>query len=361
MAGMVNAAFWRGRRVFLTGHTGFKGSWMALILHQLDASVTGYALDPPSQPSLFDLVHAANVLDDHRGDVRDRDALRSCLVAAEPEIVFHMAAQPLVRASYADPVGTYATNVMGTVHLLDAVRHCSTVRACVVVTTDKCYENREWTWGYREIDRLGGYDPYSNSKAAAELVTQSFRDSFFPPARHADHRVAVATVRAGNVIGGGDWAEDRLIPDAIRAFGAGRSLEIRYPGAIRPWQHVMDPLAGYLMLGERLVQSGPAYGEAWNFGPDSNSERTVAELLTGLTARLAAGAAWHQSIREHPHEATFLKLDCSKARTRLGWQPRIPFDTALDLTAAWYDQFRCDGDLRAVTDAQISNFVSADA
>lgn len=354
--------FWSGRRVFLTGHTGFKGAWLTLLLNRLGAVTHGYAQDPPTRPSLFDLTGAASTLaTDTRADILDAKRLEACMKAAEPEIVLHLAAQPLVRLSYREPVRTFAENVMGTAHVLEAVRHTPSVRAVVSITTDKCYENKEWVWGYREDDRLGGHDPYSNSKACAELVCQSFRDSFFPHHRYADHRVALATARAGNAIGGGDWASDRLIPDAIRAMGAGQSLEIRYPGATRPWQHLLDPLSGYLVLAERLVQDGADFGEGWNFGPDAASERTVAEVLTALTDRWSGRLHWHRSPGEHPHEAGFLKLDCAKAAARLGWRSKIGFEAAMALTADWYGGWSRGDDLRQLTDDQINNFLGTDA
>jgi CDP-glucose 4,6-dehydratase len=362
MAGVVNPGFWAGRRVFLTGHTGFKGAWLCLLLHRLGARVSGYALDPPTSPSLFAAARVAQTLQhDERANILERDRLLASLRAAEADIVLHLAAQPLVRASYDDPVKTFAENVMGTVHVLDAVRQAPSVRAAVIVTTDKCYENREWLWGYRESDRLGGHDPYSSSKAAAELVTQSYRDSFFPPARYGLHRVAVASARAGNVIGGGDWAPDRLVPDAVRAIAAGKSLEIRYPDATRPWQHVLDPLRGYLLLAERLVSDGGAFAEGWNFGPDDANDRSVADLLGALSARWDNRLAWHRAPHTRSHEAGRLKLDCAKARARLGWSPRIDFATAIDLTAIWYDRFATGADMRPLTEQQIDACLDADA
>ena len=354
MADLVGGGFWPGRRVFVTGHTGFKGSWLCLMLHRLGACVTGYALDPPTRPALFEVARVTGTLvADTGADILDRDRLRAALWAAAPEIVLHFAAQPLVRASYADPVKTYAENVMGTVHLLDAVRHAPPVRAVIVVTTDKCYENREWGWGYRETDRLGGHDPYSSSKAAAELATQCFRDSFFTES--AGGRTNVATARAGNTIGGGDWAADRLIPDAVRSIMAGQDLTIRYPGAIRPWQHVLDPLRGYLMLAERLA-CGDSFAESWNFGPDAASERSVADVLRALALHWG-GLRWAGAPGPQPHEAGNLKLDCARARERLGWRPLLDFNTAIALTAAWYDASWAENDMRGVTDRQIAHFL----
>ena len=293
---------------------------------------------------------------DIRANILDLGTLKPELAAAEPEIVMHLAAQPLVRASYDDPVGTFADNVMGTAHVLEAVRQASGVRAVVIVTTDKCYENREWVWGYREGDRLGGRDPYSSSKAAAELITQSYRDSFFPTGRFPEHRVAVATARAGNAIGGGDWADDRLIPDAVRAMRRTAELEIRYPGATRPWQHLLDPLSGYMLLAERLCADGAAFAEAWNFGPDAASERTVHEVLEALSGHWP-GLRWNRASGAHPHEAGFLKLDCAKSRARLNWHPRIDFETAIAWTADWYAHQEAGGDMRDATERQITQFI----
>ena len=271
----IDADFWRGRRVFLTGHTGFKGGWLALWLQRLGADVTGYALDPPTTPSLFAVARVGAGMRSIINDIRDAETLAQAMREAQPEIVIHMAAQPLVRYSYQAPVETYATNVMGTVHLLEAVRQTDSVRAVVNVTSDKCYENREWVWGYRENEPMGGYDPYSNSKGCAELVTAAYRNSYFNPAQYSQHGVALASARAGNVIGGGDWAEDRLIPDILRAIAAGEAVNIRSPHAIRPWQHVLEPLSGYLLLAQRLIEDGPAHAEGWNFGPSEEDARPV--------------------------------------------------------------------------------------
>jgi CDP-glucose 4,6-dehydratase len=334
----VEPAFWAGRRVFLTGHTGFKGSWLCIRLHMLGAAVTGYALDPPTQPSLYALAGVDSLIRSSViADVRDAEALRKAMAEAAPEIVIHMAAQPLVRESYRDPATTYAVNLMGTVHLLDAVRACPGVRAVINVTTDKCYENREWVWGYRENEPMGGYDPYSNSKACSELATSAYRSSFFNPADHARHGVAVASVRAGNVIGGGDWAEDRLVPDAVKALLAGKPVEVRNPNAIRPWQHVLDPLAGYLLLAERLAGvGGAAFAEGWNFGPEDDSCIPVGDLVERLCGAWGKEARFAVQPGDHPHEAAFLKLDSSKARARLGWRPRWGIDTALNRIALWH-------------------------
>lgn len=353
----VSAGFWRGRRVFLTGHTGFKGSWLSLWLSQLGAEVHGYALEPPTEPSLFDIAHVAGSLTSHHiADVRDLNSLKSAVTAARPEVVIHMAAQPLVRESYVDPVGTYATNVMGTVNLFEAVRAVETVRAVLVVTTDKCYENRGWNWGYREIDTLGGYDPYSSSKACSELVTSAYRSSFFSPAEFARHGVAVGSARAGNVIGGGDWAKDRLIPDLIQAFIRREVPLIRSPHAVRPWQHVAEPLHGYLLLCEALWREGVAFGEGWNLGPLQEDAKPVSWIADRLAVLWGESVAWQFDSQPNPHEANYLYLDTAKARTRLGYHPRWRLDDALSTIVDWYRAHRDGADMRAITLSQIANF-----
>ena len=352
----VNAAFWRGRRVFLTGHTGFKGSWLTLWLTQLGADVTGFALPPDTAPNLFTLARVEGDLRSVIGDVRDPKAVREALAASRAEVVIHMAAQPLVRRSYADPVETWSTNVMGLVNLFEAVRATPGVHAVVNVTSDKCYRNREWVWGYREDDALGGHDPYSASKAAAEIVGESYRASFFAPAAYARHGLAVASARAGNVIGGGDWAADRLVADVMRGIEAGAPVRIRNPRAIRPWQHVLEPLSGYLALAEKLATEGPAHAEAFNFGPDAGEERPVRWIVQELVRRWGAGASWQEDAGDHPHEAGILKLDNSKARARLGWQPRLALSQALDLVVEWHRVHHAGGDARAVTLAQIAAY-----
>lgn len=317
----MNPAFWRGKRVFLTGHTGFKGSWLSLWLQSLGAEVTGYALNPPTNPSLFEVANVADDMKSVIGDVRDLDSLLKAMQDAAPEIVIHMAAQPLVRYSYANPVETYATNVMGSVHLLEAVRNTQGVKAVVNVTSDKCYNNREWVWGYREDETIGGYDPYSNSKGCAELVTAGYRSSFFNPEFYQEHGVAVASARAGNVIGGGDWASDRLIPDFIRAIVAGETVMIRSPNAIRPWQHVLEPLSGYLLLAENLYSHGSKYAEAWNFGPSDSDAKSVEWIISQLLNHWGLDVGFKIDVgAANLHESHFLKLDCSKARMQLGWK-----------------------------------------
>ncbi len=352
----VNPAFWHGKKVFLTGHTGFKGSWLSLWLQQLGAEVTGYALAPPTNPSLFEVANVAQGMKSILGDIRDGAALAKAMREAAPDIVVHMAAQPLVRRSYADPVETYSTNVMGTVHLLEAVRQAKSVRAVVNVTSDKCYENREWVWGYRESEPMGGFDPYSSSKGCAELVAAAYRNSFFNPAKHGEHRIALASVRAGNVIGGGDWAEDRLIPDILRAIEEGRPVVIRNPHAIRPWQHVLEPLGGYLRLAQKLVEDGTAYGEGWNFGPNDEDAQPVQWIVERLTRQWGNDASWQLDRADHPHEAHYLKLDCSKAKARLDWQPRWNLARALEMIVAWQRAYLAQQDMREVTLEQIKNF-----
>ncbi|MBF0293892.1 MAG: CDP-glucose 4,6-dehydratase [Magnetococcales bacterium] len=355
----MNAGFWRGRRLFLTGHTGFKGSWLALWLRELGAEVTGYALAPPTQPSLFEMARVADgMASSVIADIRDGEALAAAMERAAPEVVVHMAAQPLVRASYRIPVETYATNVMGSVHLLEAVRRTPSVRAVINVTTDKCYENREWHWGYRENEPLGGYDPYSSSKACAELVTSAYRNSFFPEGEYARHRVAVASARAGNVIGGGDWAEDRLLPDFVRAILRGEPVVIRNPHATRPWQHVLEPLSGYLLLAQRLVEEGPRYASAWNFGPLDADARPVGWVAQRMCALWGEGAEYRQEGGEHPHEASFLKLDISKARAGLGWQPRWDLETALASIVTWTKAYRAGARMDAVCLEQIAAYAA---
>ena len=340
----------------MTGHTGFKGSWMSLWLLSLGAELTGYALKPPTNPSLFEEARVADGMHSIEGDIRDLPHLKQAMQDAKPEIVMHMAAQSLVRFSYQNPVETYATNVMGTVHMLEAVRATPSVRAVVNITTDKCYENHEWVWGYREVDPMGGYDPYSNSKGCAELVSAAYRSSFFNPSDYLKHEVALATVRAGNVIGGGDWAQDRLIPDIVAAFEQGKPVHIRNPHSIRPWQHVLEPLRGYLMLAEKLVEDGPAYAEAWNFGPNDEDAKPVGWIVEQMAARWGNGAHWEVDAGEHPHEAGYLKLDISKARSRLHWSPILRLDEALSLIVDWAQQRKTGADARGLTQGQIKSY-----
>ncbi len=348
--------FWSNKKVLITGHTGFKGSWLSMWLQRLGATVIGYSLPAPTQPSLFEVAKITQELTSVTGDIRDLAELQAVMTAHQPDIVFHMAAQPLVRYSYDNPVETYATNVMGTVNLLESVRHSSSVRVVVVITTDKCYENREWVWGYRENEPMGGRDPYSSSKGCAELVTEAYRSSFFTPQPDLAQPAAIASVRAGNVIGGGDWASDRLIPDIMRAIQAQQPVQIRNPHATRPWQHVLEPLSGYMLLAERLWQNGAAYAEGWNFGPNDEDVKPVSWIVDYLTQRWGEGATWQLDGGDHPHEATYLKLDCSKAKARLGWHPRLSLNTALEWIVEFYRAYDQHQDMAKVVEAQILRY-----
>ena len=353
----MNAGFWAGRRVFLTGHTGFKGAWLALWLRQMGAEVTGYARNPSTEPNLCDILALPRQLAaDHRADVLDLARLGEAMAKASPEVVFHMAAQALVSESYRDPVDTFATNVMGTVHVLEAARQQPGVRAVLVVTTDKCYENVESVRAYRETDRLGGADPYSASKACAELVTSALRQSFFAGKPGAP---AVASARAGNVIGGGDWSKDRLIPDCVRAFGAGRAVALRHPNAVRPWQHVLEPLAGYLMLAEALATKGGAFAAGWNFGPQPSGEGTVLEVAS-LGAKAWGGEASVQAdpVASDFKETQILRLDAGKAREALGWQPRWDLDRAVGETVRWYRAWHDGQDMLRFTLDQVGDYAA---
>jgi CDP-glucose 4,6-dehydratase len=350
---MPNPGFWRNKCVFVTGHTGFKGGWLTLWLSMLGAKVTGYALPPNTQPSFFEAVSLERHLTkDHLDNINNYATLEAALTAANPEIILHLAAQPLVRRSYAEPLETYQTNVMGTANILQAARSCPAVQSIVVVTSDKCYENQAWPWGYRETDTLGGYDPYSNSKACQELVVSAFRQSYLE-----DNGVAIATARAGNVIGGGDWSEDRLIPDAVRAHAAKACLTIRSPQATRPWQHVLEPLAGYLVLAEQLC-ANPRVASSWNFGPQESDVRTVEEVLTLTSQHLTGGLQWQVGTSAQPHEARLLKLDCSKSISLLGWKPRWGLEQALAYTCNWYSQSSTNKAMDEISQSQIKRYSS---
>ena len=355
---VMNLSFWKGKSVLLTGHTGFKGSWLSLWLQSLGANMVGYALAPPTNPSLFEVADVEKGMTSVIGDIRDLVKLQAVFAEHRPEIVIHMVAQPLVLHSYENPVDTYSTNVMGTVHLLEAVRNSPGVRAVVNITTDKCYENREWAWGYRENDPMGGYDPYSNSKGCAELVSAAYRSSFFNANSHAQHGVALATVRAGNVIGGGDWARDRLIPDILSAFEQDKVVDIRNPYAIRPWQHVLEPLRGYLTLAERLYEQGPRYAEGWNFGPNDEDAKPVGWIVEQMAALWGEGARWQYGAGAHPHEAHYLKLDISQARGRLDWHPALCLNDALKLIIDWSKQRQAGADMHQLTLSQIHSYQS---
>jgi CDP-glucose 4,6-dehydratase len=347
---------WQGRRVFVTGHTGFKGSWLALWLNKLGAQIRGYALDPCTEPNLFNLASVANVVDDVRGDVRDYAKLQASMTEFAPEVVFHLAAQPIVRRSYTDPVGTYGTNVMGTVYLMEAIRKTPSVRAVVCVTTDKCYQNQEWIWPYRETDPLGGYDPYASSKACAEIISAAYRSSFFPVQRLHEHHVAVATARAGNVIGGGDWSEDRLIPDLVRGFRSGEPVLIRRPNAIRPWQHVLDPLHGYMMLAQELLEQHPRFASSYNFGPSDDDIWPVERIATKLADMWGKGASWIRDSVPSVHEDHVLRLDASKARVELRWKPGLKIEAALEWTMTWYRAWNQGDNMAEFTLTQISEY-----
>ena len=348
----VNPSFWRGKRVFLTGHTGFKGSWLSLWLQSLGAELHGLALEPPTTPNLFTVAQVASGMASSTiGDIRDLATVQKAMQASQADIVIHMAAQPLVRLSYAEPVQTYATNVMGTVHVLESARHTPSVKAVVVVTTDKCYENKEWAWGYREDEPMGGHDPYSNSKGCAELVTSAYRSSFLQSSG-----IFVASARAGNVIGGGDWAADRLVPDILRAFEQSQPVVIRNPHATRPWQHVLEPLSGYLSLAEHLYTEGQAFAEGWNFGPKDDDAQPVQWIVEHMVNSWGNGASWQQDGGTHPHEANYLKLDISKAKARLGWQPRWPLATALANITTWHQAWLGHEDMKKLCLAQIQQY-----
>lgn len=359
---MGNQPFWKGKRVFVTGHTGFKGTWLSLWLHAMGASVTGYALKLATTPNLYDLCRMDELVTSYIADIRNPGLLSAALYDTAPDIVIHMAAQPLVRASYLHAVETYQTNVMGTVHLLEAIRNAVDngirIRAVLNVTTDKCYDNRGWAWGYRETDALGGSDPYSSSKACSELITAAYREAYFHP--HSDspcRQVPVATARAGNVIGGGDWAQERLIPDCIRAFLLGEPVKIRYPQAVRPWQHVLEPLYGYLRLIRQLSEFGAPFAQGWNFGPADDDVLSVEQVVERLCTIWGENATYEVVEGNHPREADYLKLDCSKARRHLGWHPNWRLDEALAKTVEWMKAYRQQQDMREVSLNQIQQYM----
>jgi CDP-glucose 4,6-dehydratase len=353
---MLNRSFWKGRRVFLTGHSGFKGGWLSLWLNSLEADVTGFALDPPTQPSLFEQADVGGVIRSLRGDIRDYTQLKDALEACRPEVVLHMAAQSVVRRGYDDPIETYSSNVMGTVHLFEALRQLKRPCAIVNVTSDKCYENREWVWGYRENEPMGGHDPYSNSKGCAELVTSSFRDSYFRPESIKQHGIALGSARAGNAIGGGDWTSNQLIPDLMRSFADGKACLIRSPSSIRPWQFVLEPLRGYLMLAERLVEDPSRFASGWNFGPADGDAQPVSQIADTLVGLWGPPAAWTHDAAVHPPEAHFLKLDASKSKNGLGWHPVLPLEQALQWIVDWYRGFHSGADIRRLTLQQIERY-----
>jgi CDP-glucose 4,6-dehydratase len=352
---------YRFRRVLVTGHTGFKGSWLSLWLTQLGASVAGFALEPPTTPNLFEIIDLQGKLTHIFGDVRDYDHLLAIFQSIQPEIVFHLAAQPLVRLSYREPRLTYETNVMGTVNVLEAMRHSPSIRAAIIVTSDKCYENQELDRGYREEDPMGGWDPYSSSKGCCELITSAYLHSFFPPEQYLiSHNLAIASVRAGNVIGGGDWGMDRLVPDCVRALSQKNEIVLRYPQSVRPWQHVLDPLGGYLLLGAKLWQKGPLYSGSWNFGPADHDIWPVEKVVQKIIQLWGEGS---YRVDDHPQfrEAQLIKLDCNKSKTQLGWQSQYSIEDALSLSVHWYKSFYAGAtsqDLDIMTTMQIERYVN---
>lgn len=348
---MIDRNFWQGKRVFVTGHTGFKGSWLSVWLHLLGARVKGYALTPPTEPSLFKEAKVSSIVESQIGDIRDLVSIKESLSKFNPDILIHMAAQPLVRYSYIEPIETYETNVLGTAKVLESARSCSDLKAIISVTTDKCYENKEWVWGYREDEQMGGHDPYSSSKGCAELVTSAYRRSFL-----AANGVGLASARAGNVIGGGDWAEDRLIPDIFRAFEAGKAVIVRNPKSIRPWQHVLEPLAGYLVLSQKLYASPEVYAEGWNFGPNEDDAKPVDWILKKMVKQWP-GSSWQIDKNSHPHEAGFLKLDISKAKAKLHWQPTWSLDQTLQNIVEWHRAWLNKNDMLVACESEIENFM----
>lgn len=355
----MNNTFWKNKKVLVTGHTGFKGSWLSLWLANLGAKVHGYSLAPSTDPSLFEVAKLKDCTHSTIKDIRDRTALAQTVKETQPDIVFHLAAQPLVRESYVDPLTTLETNVMGTVNLLEAVRNCTCVRAVVVITSDKCYLNREWQWGYREDEALGGHDPYSASKACTELVTHSWRQSFFQ--NGSDNHIngcAVATARAGNVIGGGDWSKDRLIPDVLESLNKGEPVVLRNPEAIRPWQHVIEPLAGYMLLAEKLFNDGQLWAQAWNFGPPDTDTKTVRWVVEQLIKERNGNGSWQTDSNQNPHEAQLLKLDSSKSRQELGWKNQWSLETCIKEIANWYEHWQRGADMNRVTLDTIERFDS---
>ncbi len=353
---VVNSGFWNNKKVLVTGHTGFKGSWLCLWLQELGANVVGYALAPPSDPNLFQEANVEQGMTSLFGDIRDLGEMQKAIDKYKPEIIIHMAAQPLVRYSYNNPVETYSTNVMGTVNVLEAIRKCSNVKAVLVITTDKCYENKEWLWGYREDDPVGGHDPYSSSKACAELVIAAYRKSYF---NGDTNQISLASARAGNVIGGGDWATDRLLPDMVRAITECRPVQIRNQNAVRPWQHVLEPLYGYLLLAQRLYEDGEAYAEGWNFGPNDSDAKPVQWVVEKVIQRWGEDVSWTVDNDMHPHEAHYLKLDCSKARTRLNWQPKWTLEQSLERITAWHIAHQSGQDMRKFSLNQINDYQEA--
>lgn len=359
----INKDFWLNKRVLITGHTGIKGTWLSIWLHSMGAQVYGYALQPPSNPSMFEVTGIGREIVSIHGDIRDLPHLQRVYKEFQPEVILHMAAQALVRQSYLNPVETYDTNIMGTVKVLEAARNVESVRVIVVITSDKCYENREWHWGYRENEAMGGHDPYSSSKGCAELVAAAYRRSFFAESSNGQGQPPqqppqLATVRAGNVICGGDWAKDRLVPDLMQAFLEKRKVVIRYPEAVRPWQHVLEPLTGYLLLAEKLWQQGEQFAGGWNFGADDTDARPVSWIVEQLSNLCDGRLQWEVSSDSHPHEATYLKLDCSKSKNLLGWAPALNLSTALQWVVEWYKAYDAGQDMLQVTRDEILRYES---
>jgi CDP-glucose 4,6-dehydratase len=350
--GKVDASFWKGKRVFLTGHTGFKGSWLSLWLQNMGAIVKGYSLDVNSKPALFIEANVEAEMESEIGDIRNLEQLTKSMVSFSPDILIHMAAQPLVRLSYQEPVDTYTTNVIGTVNVLESARKCPNVKGIVAVTTDKCYENKEWEWGYRENEPMGGYDPYSSSKGCSELVTSAYRRSFFS----SEDTASLASARAGNVIGGGDWAEDRLIPDILRAFEKSEPVVIRNPLSTRPWQHVLEPLSGYLVLAQELFLNGDEFAEGWNFGPKDEDCKPVSWILDEMVSHWGNNSSWSLDKNSNPHEAGFLKLDCSKASNRLKWDPKWNLQSTLKSIVDWHQHYTNGGDIKKQCLKEINNY-----
>ena len=354
--GEVDVEFWNGKKVFITGHTGFKGSWLSLWLQSMGALVKGYALEPPTSPSLFVEAKVANNMESEIGDIRNLDTLKASMTAFNPDVLIHMAAQPLVRLSYLEPVETYAINVMGTVNVLESARSCSNLKAIVSVTTDKCYENKEWEWGYRENEPMGGHDPYSNSKGCAELVTSAYRKSFF----NSPGTPSLAPARAGNVIGGGDWAEDRLIPDILKSFESNKPVIIRNPLSTRPWQHVLEPLSGYLVLAQQLFSKGDEFAEGWNFGPKEEDSKPISWILDKMLTDWGNGAGWELDTNNNPHEAKFLKLDCSKAAYKLHWQPRWDLEYTLRTIVSWHQKWSEGKNMNEICLQEIARYLKSE-
>ncbi len=352
----IDNNFWKNKKIFITGHTGFKGSWLSLWLQSLGADLTGYSLEPNTEPNLYDVAGVENGMKSIIGDITTYEKLNEAIMSAKPEIVFHMAAQPLVRYSYENTIETFSTNVLGTVNLLESIRYLDSVKAVVNITTDKCYENKEWVWSYRENEPMGGHDPYSSSKGCAELVTSSFRRSFFSKDTYDLHGVALASVRAGNVIGGGDWSEDRLLPDLFKSINNNKSIKIRNPDSVRPWQHVLEPLSGYIQLAQKLFNDGMKYAEAWNFGPESSDMISVLDVIKKIDQYISKEVKWEIDSEKNVHEANLLMLDISKVKKQLKWKPLMTIDESLKRTAEWEEAFNNKQNMRDFTLNQIDRY-----